>query len=174
MTQPTKNDPIEPPGVTSADEPPRYGHSFYRAELIEVRCALCGHAGSYLDPDPDADLFDPPLPYFIGLDVAVRTLPDRYGWSRAHDLEPGHVPAYDQRWLCPTCTRDHHCDLNGHQTHPMAARRNRYGVLVGPHQRCTHCRSYLTHPTLTRPGPLRRIWLRLCVHFRRLHRDSTR
>ncbi|GAA1005489.1 hypothetical protein Aple_051130 [Acrocarpospora pleiomorpha] len=131
---------------TDQPDDPRYGHSFHKVELIEVRCALCDVDATILH-----DLNRPDgIPYLHSIDAAAWMLPSRR-WTRARDLETGEVTPFDQRWLCPACTLDHHCDSHGHQPETVPAYRNRHGIKVSACQRCGHCDAYLTQPTLTSP-----------------------
>ncbi|WP_214110681.1 hypothetical protein [Acrocarpospora catenulata] len=142
--------------VTTPDDSPRYGHSFHRIQMIDVHCALCGVIGS----DPyNSYASTTGIPYFYSLESAVERLPARHGWTRAPELEPADVSLYDQRWLCPACTDTHHCNVHGHQPETTPARRTPSGTWVGPCERCSHCRAYLTRPPLKHPGRLMRLWV---------------
>ncbi|MEU7863870.1 hypothetical protein [Nonomuraea sp. NPDC049141] len=120
--------------------PTRRGHTLNAVNRIEVLCYGCDIRGPAYD-----------LPSFASVGEALGYLA-ACGWSRATDAEPADVRAYDQQWRCPHCTAEHACHVNGHQPATVPAVTAPGGYRYGAHTACQRCGSWLTRPTMTRPG----------------------
>jgi hypothetical protein len=136
------------------------GASFVPVVWVEVRCCNCAHRGDVVDHVVPG-VFDSAATAVLKLPVA--------GWTRVRGAEPlvdgGEIPADQQRWRCPGCSRRYACAAEGHRSIIVPARFFPLGM-QSSYERCERCGLVLTPPVVRQVSAVHRLLIRV----RSLHR----